>query len=67
MKLTSDIYKVKEVQQACERAERRADERGEDWAVYVDPLCHTRTFTTPSSDPCPGICVFDTADGGKLL
>lgn len=66
--MNAEIYKVPEVSQACERAQRRADESGEDWAVYVDPHCHTRTWTTPSDDPvAAGECVFDTADGGRLF
>jgi hypothetical protein len=65
--LNASVYEVPEVAQACEKAQRRADDSGEDWAVYVDPKCPARTWTTPSGEPCPGECVFDTADGGKLL
>lgn len=67
-KLTKEVYKVAEVKQACERAERRLRETGEDWAVYVDVNCPTRTWTTPSEEPVTcGQCVYDTADGGFLL
>lgn len=66
--MNATVYEVPEVKAACERAERRAQESGEDWAVYVDPTCPARTWTSPSSEPpCPGVLVFDTADGGKLL
>lgn len=65
--MTATVYDVPEVAQACRRAQSRADESGEDWAVYVDPQATSRTWTTPSEDRCPGVCVFDTADGGKLL
>lgn len=67
-KLTAAVYDVPEVAQACERADRRRRERGEHWAVYVDPNYPTRTWTTPSEDPVAvGVCVYDTADGGRLL
>lgn len=66
--MNASVYSIPEVQRACERAQKRADESGEDWAVYVDPNCLTRTWTTPSNDNVPiKVCVFDTADGGRLI
>jgi len=68
MKVTNTVYQIVEVAQACERAERRHNESGEHWAVFVDENCPSRTWTTPSDEPISsGVIVFDTADGGKLL
>lgn len=67
-KLTKAVYDIPEVQSACLRCEQRYQNTGEHWAVYVDPETPERIWTTPSDDPVRGlVCIFDTADDGKLI
>lgn len=73
MKIDKTIYENKFVKSCCERAQYRADDSGEDWAVYLDPRTsdqeQPRLFSGPSGDHpgLPMVCIFDTADGGRLL
>jgi hypothetical protein len=68
-KLDSSVYSVPQVKDACERANARFQAKDKHWSVWLDPDVPERIFTTPSDEPLelPLVCVFDTADGGKLF